>query len=249
MLRGSSVVGEFDKESTSKDPDVVVTTGEAVAGVLSQGYVVSPSVHGAHHSRETLESRAESSGGAAKGMSLEEFLERFTEDEENEKVATDFHPLSSNTVMFQQSKIPTERQPLLAAIIRKHLHFLAGCKLGVSLRKSGLQLLVAVLLDMQRTKLDSSNLQRVLEWKNALKDLLFMKFGVQFILDKIRAAAKACITRDDEFLRKITDLEREIAAKRAKLSLLLSQRDALMQSSSAEGASPLAETFSDVLFD
>ena len=62
---------------------------------------------------------------------------------------------------------------------------MAGCKLGVSLRKSSLQLLVAMLLDMQHTKVDSSNLQRVLEWKNASKDLLFMKFGVQFILDKI----------------------------------------------------------------
>ena len=71
-------------------------------------------------------------------------------------------------------------------------------------------------------KLDRSNLQRVLEWKNAFKDLLFMKFSVQFILDKVRVAAEACITRDDEYSRKIADLEREIAAKRAELALLLS---------------------------
>ena len=70
---------------------------------------------------------------------------------------------------------------------------MAGCKLGVLLRKSELQLLVVVLLDMSRTKLESSNLQKVLDWKNALKYLLFMKFGVQFILDKIRAAAETCI--------------------------------------------------------
>ena len=126
---------------------------------------------------------------------------------------------------------------------------MARCKLGVSLRKSDLQLLVAVLLDMQHTKLDSSNLQRVLEWKNALKDLLFMKFGVQFILDKIRAAAEACIAHDDEFIRKIADLEKEIASKRAELSLLLSQRDALMQSSPAGGASSSTETFGSGLFD
>ena len=55
---------------------------------------------------------------------------------------------------------------------------MAGCKLGASFRKSKLQLLVAMLLDMQRTKLKSSNLKKALEWKNALKDLLFMKFGV-----------------------------------------------------------------------
>ena len=106
-----------------------------------------------------------------------------------------------------------------------------------------------MLLDMQHTKLKSSNLQKVLEWKNALKDLLFMKFGVQFILDKIRAAAEACIARDDEFTEKIADLEREIATKRAELSLLLSQRDEMMRSLLAEGASSLVETFGDGLFD
>ena len=41
-------------------------------------------------------------------MSLEKFLKKFAEDEENEKVATDFHPLSSNIVVFQQSEIPAE---------------------------------------------------------------------------------------------------------------------------------------------
>ena len=126
---------------------------------------------------------------------------------------------------------------------------MAGCKLGASFRKSKLQLLVAMLLDMQRTKLESSNLKKALEWKNALKDLLFMKFGVQFSLDKIRATAKAYIARGDEFTVKIANLEREIAAKRAELSLLLSQRHEMMQSSSARGASSSAETFGYGLVD
>ena len=126
---------------------------------------------------------------------------------------------------------------------------MAGCKLGASLRKSRLQLLIAVLLDMQCTKLESSNLKRALEWKNALKDLLFMKFGVQFILDKIRAIGEAIITRDDELTVKIADLEKETAAKRVELSLLLSQRDEIMQSLSTRGASSSTETFGDGLFD
>ena len=46
------------------------------------------------------ELRVESSGATIKGMSLEEFLEKFAKDEENEKVAADFYPLSSDTVMF-----------------------------------------------------------------------------------------------------------------------------------------------------
>ena len=76
-----------------------------------------------------------------------------------------------------------------------------------------------------------------------------MRFGVQFILDKIQAAAEACIAWDDELTVKIADLEKEIAAKRVELSLLLSQKDEMMQSLSAEGASSLVGTFGDGLFD
>ena len=195
------------------------------------------------------ELRVESFGAAIKGMSLEEFLEKFAKDEENEKVAADFYPLSSDTIMFKWSEIPAEGQPLLATIVRKHLYFMTGCKLGASLRKSGLQLLIAVLLDMQCIKLESSNLKRALEWKNALKDLLFIKFGVQFILDKIRATGEAIITRDDELIVKIVDLEKETAAKRVELSLLLSLRDEIMRSLSTGSASSSTETFGDGLFD
>ena len=77
-----------------------------------------------------LELWVESSGAALKGMSLEEFLEKFAEDEENDKVAANFYPLSNDTLMFQWSEIPAEGQPLLVAIVRKHPHFMTGHKLG-----------------------------------------------------------------------------------------------------------------------
>ena len=123
-------------------------------------------------------------------------------------------------------------------IVEKYPHFLIGCNLGASLRKFGLQLLVALLLDMQHTKLESSNLKKALEWKNTLKDLLFMKFGVQFILDKIQTTAEACIARDNknklsELVVKIANVEKEIATKTVELSLFMSQRDIMMQSSLA----------------
>nr|POF00013.1 hypothetical protein CFP56_55808 [Quercus suber] len=184
------------QEHVSKDPNVIITAREAIAGVPSQRHVVSSIVHDVH-----------------------------------------------------QSKEPPEGQPLLEAIVRKYPHFMTVCKLGASFRKSGLQLFVAVLLDMQCTKLESTNLKKALEWKNSLKDLLFMKFGVQFILDKIWVAAGACIARDDELTVKIANLKKEIAAKRVELSLLLSQRDEMMWSSSVGGASSSVETFGDGLFD
>ena len=49
-----------------------------------------------------------SSSAAIKGISLKEFLEKFAKDEENEKVAADFYPLSNDIVMFQWSEILAE---------------------------------------------------------------------------------------------------------------------------------------------
>ena len=81
-----------------------------------------------------------------------------------------------------------------------------------------------------------------------------MKFGVQFILDKIRIVAESCIARDNEnklseLTVEIANLEKEIVAKIVKLSLLMSQKDKIMQSSLAGGASSLEETFGDGLLD
>nr|POE49388.1 hypothetical protein CFP56_67316 [Quercus suber] len=75
----------------------------------------------------------------------------------------------------------------------------------------------------------------------------------QALLEEI-TAAEACIARDNETMLnelavKIADLEKEIAAKTVELSLLVSQRDEMMQSSLTGGASSLGETFGDGLLD
>lgn len=63
-------------------------------------------------------------------------------------MVADFYPLLSNTVIFQRFEIPVEVLLLLEEIVKKYPNFMTRCKLGVSLRKSGLQLLIIVLLDM-----------------------------------------------------------------------------------------------------
>nr|POF18129.1 hypothetical protein CFP56_59564 [Quercus suber] len=148
-----AATGEYSVESAGKDPDVTVTAEKDAAGVPSEGRVASPTVHDAHHSKEPPELRVKSSSVAIKGMSLEEFLEKFAEEEENKKVATDFYPFQMQARCFIE-EIQTS---------------IARCSA----------------VGYAASKLESSNLKKALEWKNDLKDLMFKKFGVQFILDKI----------------------------------------------------------------
>ena len=53
-LTVAATTGDSSEESASKDPSMVVTAGEAVAGVPSQGYAVSLTIHDAHHDKEPL---------------------------------------------------------------------------------------------------------------------------------------------------------------------------------------------------
>ena len=53
----------------------------------------------------------------------------------------------------------------------------------------------------------------------------------------------------DELAVKIADLEKEIAAKTVEISLLVSQRDEMMQSLSAGGAFSSVETFGNGFLD
>ena len=43
---------DSSEESTGKVPGVAITAGEVAAGVPSQGYAISPTVHDAHHNKE-----------------------------------------------------------------------------------------------------------------------------------------------------------------------------------------------------
>lgn len=53
----------------------------------------------------------------------------------------------------------------------------------------------------------------------------------------------------NDLVVKIANLEKEIAAKTVELSLLVSQRDEMMQSLSTGGASSSADTFGNGLLD
>nr|POF22431.1 hypothetical protein CFP56_74740 [Quercus suber] len=94
-----------DIEIVDEGLAIVVTTGEVSVEMPSPRHVASLATHDVHQSKKPpgmiiLKLWSESSSVAIKRISLEEFLEQFAKDEENEKVAADFYPLSSNTVMF-----------------------------------------------------------------------------------------------------------------------------------------------------
>ena len=111
---------------------------------------------------------------------------------------------------------------------------------------------VAVLLDIKHTPLKSFNLHKVLEWKGVLSELQSMRFDVGFILYWLKTTAASCIIRDGEMKLaeltvKIANLEKEIAAKVSKLSLLTSQKKSIVLSLATSGNSSSIETLGGLL--
>ena len=82
------------------------------------------------------------------------------------------------------------------------------------------------------------------------KKCFWTHFG--FILDWLKTTVALCIIHDGEMklaelAMKIVDLEKEIASKSAKLSLLTSQKNSIMLPLSTNGGSSSAETFGGLL--
>ncbi|KAK9984390.1 hypothetical protein SO802_033915 [Lithocarpus litseifolius] len=150
----------------------------------------------------------------------------FDQERENDKSAEDFYTLSGTTVKFQQFDVPIEGLPLLERILSKHPNFMSKCTYGNAMRKEMFKSLVAVLLDIECTPIKRLNLHKVLEWKDVLSELQSMRFYVGFILDWLKTTATSCIIRDGEMklaelTMKIADLEKEIAAKDARIGHLV----------------------------
>ena len=153
---------------------------------------------------------------------------------------------------LQRFDVPIEGLPLLEKILPKYPDFMSRCTYGNAVRKVMFQSFVAVLLDIERTPLKNFNLHKVLEWKGVLSELQSMRFDVGFILDWLKTTVASCIIRDGkmklaELTAKIANLEKEIAAKVSKLSLLTSQKESIVLSLATSGNSSSAETFGGLL--
>ena len=141
---------------------------------------------------------------------------------------------------------------MLEKVLSKHPNFISRCTFGNAVMKVMFQSFIAVLLDIERTPLKSFNLHKVLKWKAVLSELQSMKFDVGFILDGPKTTVASCIIHNGKMKLaklavKIADLEKEIAVKVAKLSLLTNQKDSIMLSLPISGGSSSVETLGSLL--
>ena len=84
-------------------------------------------------------------------VNVQDFMEMFNQEGENDKFSEDFYTLSKVTVKFQWFDVPIKGLPLLEKILLKHLGCMSRCTYGNAVRKVMFQSLVAILLDIEHT--------------------------------------------------------------------------------------------------
>ena len=76
----------------------------------------------------------ESSSAAFQGVNVQDFIEMFNQERENDKSTEDLYALSGTTVKFQRFDVTIEGLPLLEKILSKHPNF-TKCTYGNAVRK------------------------------------------------------------------------------------------------------------------
>ena len=64
-----------------------------------------------------------------------------------------------------------------------------GFRLGRSAREHFLKLLGSVMNDIEHNFVDTVSLERILQWRAAVQELISVGFAVEFILDHLRNIA------------------------------------------------------------
>ena len=128
----------------------------------------------------------EPSSAVFQGVNVQDFMEMFNQERENDKSTKDFYTLSGITAKFQRFDVPVEGLPLLEKVLSKHLDFMSRCTYGNAVRMVMFKSFVAVFFDIECTPFKSFNLHKVLEWKDVLSELQSMNFDVGFILDWLK---------------------------------------------------------------
>ena len=77
----------------------------------------------------------------------------------------------------------------------RHGNFMREFRLGRSSREHFLQMLGCVLNDIEHNFIDSVSVEKILQWRAAVQELINVGFAVEFILEHLREIARAFFMR------------------------------------------------------
>lgn len=160
------------------------------------------------------------------------FFARFEQGESNDLDPIDFWSIGPSYVNFHGYRVPKDCLDHLQAIYQDHGDFMQKFPLGRSAREHFLKLLGCVLNDIQHNFIDTVSVEKILQWRAVIQELIRVEFELGFVLDQLREIARVFFKRKvqptiDAIDSKIESLKKETADLEAHRARLLSSVAAL----------------------
>ena len=160
------------------------------------------------------------------------FFARFEQGESNDLDPMDFWSIGPSYVNFHGYRVPKDCLDHLQAIYQDHGDFMQKFPLGRSAREHFLKLLGCVLNDIQHNFIDTVSVEKILQWRAVIQELIRVEFELGFVLDQLREIARVFFKRKvqptiDAIDSKIESLKKETADLEAHRARLLSSVAAL----------------------
>lgn len=92
-------------------------------------------------------------------------------------------------VDFRGYRVPKDFLEHLEAVYRSHGDFMQRFPLGCSTREHFLKLLGCVMNDIKHNFVDTVSVERILQWRAAVQELICVNFDVGFLLEHLREIA------------------------------------------------------------
>ena len=123
------------------------------------------------------------------------FLARFDQPEVNDLGPADFWAYGPPYVDFYGFRVPENCVSHLVMIYSRHGNFMQEFRLGHSAREHFLKMLGCVLNDIKHNFIDSVSVERILQWRAVIQELISVDFAVEFVLHHLREVARAFFMR------------------------------------------------------
>lgn len=155
------------------------------------------------------------------------FFVRFEQVESNDLDPMDFWGIGPPYVDFHGYQVPKDCLDHLQAIYQDHGDFMQKFPLGRFAREHFLKLLGCVLNDIQHNVIDTVSVEKILQWRAAIQELIYVKFELGFMLDQLQEIARVFFRRKiqptiDTIEARIESLKKEKADLEAHHARLLS---------------------------
>ena len=92
---------------------------------------------------------------------------------------------------FHSFTVPQDCASHLEVVFSSQGDFMQGFCLGRSAKEHFLKLLGSVMNDIEHNFIDTVSSERILQWRDAVQEMISKGFAVEFILDHLREIARA----------------------------------------------------------